>query len=253
MRENVRAFIATAAEAFSPAGPIYEFGAYQVEGQDDRGNLRSLFPDRHYVGCDMRIGPGVDRIEDLADLSLPDEVAKTVICVDTLEHVFESRRAVDEMLRVLAPGGLLLLSVPLDFKIHAYPSDYWRFTPSCLERLLAPLNARIIGSQGTESFPHTVFAVGCKAPVPAQFVRGSGRFVEGFQRWLDHASSTAPWESKFKRNMLCWLRSKGERRRLRQWFKTQFILQMQVDRRLQAESFLLHGDDRHVGGRLDLI
>ncbi len=139
MRTNVRAFVEIAAEAFCLEGPVYEFGSYLVEGQAGRGDLRKLFPGRKFVGCDMREGPGVDRVCDLACLDLPDECARTVLCLDTLEHVFEARRAVEEMIRILAPGGMLLVSVPMDFRIHDYPSDYWRITPACLARLLAPL------------------------------------------------------------------------------------------------------------------
>src|SRR5512145_2648422 len=121
MRPNVRAFAEAAVAAYGPQGPVYEFGAYQVAGQEAINNLRGLFPQTEYVGCDLRFGPGVDRIEDLAGLSLADATAGTILCLDTLEHVFEVRRAVSEMIRVLRPGGLLIVSVPLDFHIHEHP------------------------------------------------------------------------------------------------------------------------------------
>ena len=252
MREHVRAFVAAAAEAMDLQAPIYEFGSYLVEGQNDLGDLRPLFAGKRYVGCDMRAGPGVDRIENLEALSLPDGIAQTVICVDTLEHVFDVRRAVDEMLRVLAPGGVIVLSVPMDFRIHAYPDDYWRLTPSCLERLLAPLSARIVGSQGVETYPHTVFAVGCKAPVPARVVHGAGHLVERFQASLHDLSGRLPWSTQLRRHLLCWLRSKGERRRWREMFATRFVVQMQIDRRLEHESLGLSHGGLVSGGRLDL-
>src|SRR5208337_314921 len=49
-----------------------------------------------YVGCDMRPGPGVDRVEDVSASNLPDGSAGTVLCIETFEHVFEVRRAFDE-------------------------------------------------------------------------------------------------------------------------------------------------------------
>jgi len=253
MRENVRSFVAAAAAAFAPQGPVYEFGAFQVEGQQPLSDLRPLFPSRRYVGCDARPGPGVDRVEDLAKLSLPDGLAATVICVDTLEHVFEVRRAIDEMLRVLAPGGMLLVSVPMDFKIHAYPDDYWRLTPRCLDRLLSPLAARIIGSQGVEHYPHSVFAVGCKSPVPATFARDSARFLEDFQNRLAAQAQSAPWQDKLKRHLLSWLRSRGERRRLREYYRTRFVLDMRTDPAWEALSVHEPSGDSHLGSRLDLI
>jgi len=224
MRDNVRAFVQVAAECFQAAGPVYEFGSYLVDGQQQIANLRGIFAGRQFVGCDLRAGPGVDRVEDLARLSLPDETARTIVCVDTLEHVFEARRAVEEMLRVLAPGGLILLAAPMDFRVHAYPSDYWRLTPSCVQRLLDPLPATAVGWQGVESHPHTVFGIGGKAPVDVRFIESANRFMASFQSWLANAEAGIGRIAKWKRSLLSSFRSKGERRRLRDHFQARFML-----------------------------
>ena len=225
MRDNVRAFIQCAAASFPMDGPIYEFGSYLVAGQEQLANLRPLFPDRQYVGCDMRPGPGVDRIEDLGHLTLDDGVAGAIICVDTLEHVFEVRKAVDEMIRVLRPGGLMLVSVPLDFRIHDYPDDYWRLTPSCIARLMAPLAATIVGSQGLEGYPHTVFGIGMKAPVAAGFPQRAGLLIRSFDAWCTATQRRQPKMQKFKRWISAWTRSKGERRRVRAEYSSRFAVQ----------------------------
>jgi SAM-dependent methyltransferase len=166
----------------------------------------------------------VDRIEDLARLSIADGTAGTVLCLDTLEHVFECRRAVSEMIRVLRPGGLLIVSVPLDFHIHAHPDDYWRLTPSCLARLLAPLAATVIGSQGPESYPHAVFGLGMKAPAATRFVRAAQRFIDGFQHRLARQAADVPRVSRWKNCLRGLTASKGERRRQREHFTTRFAV-----------------------------
>jgi SAM-dependent methyltransferase len=252
MRDNVRAFIAAAAQSFRLRGPVYEFGSYQVDGQGDLADLRELFPTQHYVGCDMRPGPGVDRVEDLGRLTLPSGVARTVICVDTLEHVFEARRGVDEMLRLLAPGGVILLSAPFEFRIHDYPDDYWRFTPSSIDRLLASLDAVIIGSQGVESCPHTVFGIGCKSPVGEDFLHGIQPFLASFQRWLDsrHESYSV---RRLRQQLIGWLRSKGERRRDRDCHRARFVIRLPSAGTTEpAED---HGNcaNEHTGSRIDLV
>jgi SAM-dependent methyltransferase len=226
MRDNVRAFVEIAAQTFELGGPVYEFGSYQVEGQQARGDLRPIFAGKRYIGCDMRPGPGVDRVEDLARLKLPDESAQTILCVETLEHVFEVRRAMDEMLRVLAPGGAIIISVPLDFRVHDFPSDYWRLTPSCLSRLLAPLAGTIVGWQGVEDYPHTVFGIGIKAPVDSRFMSGTSRFVSLMDGWLENSRRQVSWRRKLKRSTIGLLRSKGERRRERDYHRAQFLVQM---------------------------
>jgi SAM-dependent methyltransferase len=223
VRDNIRAFVAAAAEAFPCLGPVYEFGSFIVDGQEQIGDLRSLFTGREYVGCDMREGPGVDRIEDLANLSLPDESVETIICVETLEHCFHVERAVGEMLRVLKPGGLLLISTPFQFHIHSYPDDYWRLTPSCLARLLADLPATMVGSQGVEAFPHTSFAIGCKGPVPSNFAAQADDFTRRFRAKLQVLAARETWKQWWKRRVVSRLRSRGERKNAEQYYDAQFV------------------------------
>ena len=94
-------------------GPVFEFGSYQVEGQEGYANLRELFVGRTYVGCDMRPGPGVDRVEDVTAIGLPDGSAGTVLCIETFEHVFEVQKAFTEVFRLLQPGGVFVITTPL--------------------------------------------------------------------------------------------------------------------------------------------
>ena len=60
-----------------------------------------------------------------------------VLCTETLEHVADPEIPLGEAFRCLVPGGTLLLTVPFAARWHFIPYDYWRFTPSGLDRLLA--------------------------------------------------------------------------------------------------------------------
>src|SRR5438132_9293502 len=193
MRDHNKAFCRLTAETFDCPGPVYEFGSYQVEGQVEYADLRPLFHGKSYVGCDMRPGPGVDRVEDVSAISLPDGVAGTVLCIETFEHVFEVRRAFDEVFRVLQPGGLFVLTSPLNFRIHGYPDDYWRMTPNCLRRMLAPYEGRLVGYQGHDKFPHTVMAVGAKGPAPRDFAARAERVAQGYKQWLRRTEVGLPF------------------------------------------------------------
>lgn len=253
MRANVRAFVELAVEALELRGPVYEFGSYQVEGQHEMADLRPLFPGQTYVGCDLRPGPGVDRLEDLADLTLPDGAARTILCVETLEHVFEARRAVEEMIRVLAPGGVIVVAAPLDFQIHDFPSDYWRLTPSCLQRLLSPLGAVLVGWQGNERFPHTVFGIGCKAPASAKFTRGTGRFIETYQHWVAQSAANAAWGRRIKKFVSGWVGSKSERYRWRDYYEVRFALELPAGPHWKREFFSTPHSGSASTARSDLV
>ena len=182
MRNHNKALCSLVAETIDCPGPIFEFGAYQVDGQEGFADLRSLFPGQKYIGCDMRPGPGVDRVEDVTAINLPDASAGTVLCIETFEHVFEVRRGFDEVFRLLKPGGVFVITSPLNFRIHGYPDDYWRMTPNCLRRLLEPYAARLSGYQGYHAFPHTVMGVGIEGPDPSDASERLEKVAAGYQR-----------------------------------------------------------------------
>jgi SAM-dependent methyltransferase len=222
MRDHNRAFCRLVAETFDCPGPIYEFGSFQVEGQEGIADLRELFPGKPFLGCDMRPGPGVDRVEDVSALSLPDGAVGTALCIETFEHVFEVRRAFDEVHRVLQPGGLFVLTSPLNFRIHGYPDDYWRMTPSCLRRLLAPYAVRLVGWQGHEAFPHTVMALAIKGPAPADAADRLGRLTDAYRDWLRQVEAELPMPEKLRRVLGMVYRSRGERHQIADYYKAAF-------------------------------
>ena len=230
MRNHNKALCSLVAETIDCPGPIFEFGAYQVDGQEGFADLRSLFPGREYVGCDMRPGPGVDRVEDVTAISLPDASAGTVLCIETFEHVFEVRRGFDEVFRILKPGGVFVITSPLNFRIHGYPDDYWRMTPNCLRRLLEPYAARLSGFQGYHAFPHTVMGVGMKAPVPSD---ATARPREDRRR-LHSSGSSRPRRrfrigEKMRRRVSQFYRSKGERRQIASYYAAEFAIDSDAD------------------------
>jgi SAM-dependent methyltransferase len=224
MRDHNKTFCQLVAETFDCPGPVFEFGSYQVEGQVDYADLRAMFPGRQYVGCDMRPGPGVDRVEDVSAINLPDGSAGTVLCIETFEHVFEVRRAFDEVFRVLRPGGLFVITSPLNFRIHGYPDDYWRMTPSCLRRMLEPYEARISGYQGYHKFPHSVMGLGVKSPAPADFRDRADALVAGYRAWLDQTEAALPLSEKVRRGFSRLYRSRGERYQVSSYYRADFTL-----------------------------
>lgn len=147
------------AETFDLPGPVLEIGSYQVEGQETIADLRPFFPGKTYVGMDMRPGPGVDLVGDVEGMPQADASVGTVIAMSTFEHVRHFWKGFAEVERVLRPDGVLLVSCPFYFRIHSYPSDYWRFTPMALEVLLENYPSKIIGWHGPRKKPANVWAV----------------------------------------------------------------------------------------------
>jgi SAM-dependent methyltransferase len=185
MRGNIQEFVRVVARTLDIPEPVVEIGSLQVEGQVYSADLRPFFPGKQYIGCDMREGPGVDRIEDVQRLSFAAGSVGTTLMLDTLEHVADPLSAMREVLRVLKPGGLVVISSVMDFPIHEYPHDYWRFTPQGFALLLKDFSPHRVYLQGNPRFPHSVVGVGKKGgkdkelqPLEALVVRIPGTLTQ---------------------------------------------------------------------------
>lgn len=171
MRGNVLELVRVIASLVELPEPIVEIGSFQVPDQPYPSDLRPFFPGRTFVGCDARPGPGVDQVEDVHSLSFADGTVGTVLMLETLEHVADPIRALQEARRVLRPEGYCVITSCMDTPVHDHPSDYWRFTPQGFDMLVKDLAPRRVYSQGHPLFPHTVAAIARKGGSEAPLAR----------------------------------------------------------------------------------
>lgn len=79
-------------------------------------------------GVDYEIAPNAPDV-DVQELSMyPADTYDIVVLDEILEHVERPWRAVEEVRRLLKPGGCLIVSTPFLIAEHRMPKDYWRFT-----------------------------------------------------------------------------------------------------------------------------
>lgn len=75
--------------------------------------------------------------ENILALTSPDAFFDAVVSDQVFEHIEgDPFTAMDETLRVLKPGGLLIHTTCFMNHVHGDPDDYWRFTPESLALLL---------------------------------------------------------------------------------------------------------------------
>jgi len=54
----------------------------------------------------------VFKVQDVVEMDLPDDVFDVVVAFEIVEHIREPRDFLNEIVRVLKPGGLLVISAP---------------------------------------------------------------------------------------------------------------------------------------------
>jgi SAM-dependent methyltransferase len=113
-----------------------------------RKPYRQLFSAAEHIGVDwpasLHGNAQVDVSNDATNLSFAQASFDTVLCTELLEHVAEPRLAVEEMTRVLKPGGYLILSVPFVHWIHEQPFDFYRYTVFGLRHLLEGAGLQVV-------------------------------------------------------------------------------------------------------------
>ena len=104
---------------------------------------------------DIKPLPFVDIVADAESLSsvIPAGSYDYVVSTSMLEHTPHPWKVVEEVYKVLRPGGVFYVSVPWMYPLHAEPNDYWRFSLPCLQRLVRDAGFVELKS-GSEYSPH---------------------------------------------------------------------------------------------------
>lgn len=100
----------------------------------EREDRRQRYADA--VGVDQQAGEGVDQVLDL-EAPLPEGLGQFahIDCLSVLEHSRRPWLLAANLERLLLPGGTLFLTAPFVWRVHAYPSDFWRFSKEGIRAL----------------------------------------------------------------------------------------------------------------------
>lgn len=117
-----------------------------------------------YVGVDRRPAEGVDIVATLPEkLDLPDDSVGLVRAVDFLVHVPAKVPLINELYRLLAPGGMLLTMTPSSDGRGAYQdpthvayyneNSFWYYTDNKYRAFVPDLEARFQSSRLVTYYP----------------------------------------------------------------------------------------------------
>lgn len=128
-----------------PAGPIVDVAAGNAPYA---AALARAFPGRALWRFDLHAAAHPHAAANAQTLPLRDGSAAIVCIFHSIQHFADPERALAEARRVLAPGGLLLITYPIslpDTRLH----DLWRWTTAGMAHDLAAA-----GFENIESHPH---------------------------------------------------------------------------------------------------
>lgn len=116
-------------------GRMMDFGCGQSP-------YRPLFDHVDYTGVDIHVSgfpdgdKRADHYFDGEKTPFSENHFDSILCTEVLEHAFEPAAMLNELHRVLKPGGRLLLTCPFMWELHEEPWDYARYTPYAVRSLL---------------------------------------------------------------------------------------------------------------------
>jgi hypothetical protein len=87
------------------------------------------------------------------------------------------------MFRVLKNNGCLIITTVMNYAIHDYPSDYWRFTPACMEMLLGQFDVKLVFPIGIKNFPNSITCIAFKGDIAIK-----GKVLMELQAWQERSS-----------------------------------------------------------------
>ena len=87
---------------------------------------------KNAIGLDMQSGDGVDIVHDLETPLIGHGLFDHIDCHSVLEHVSRPWVLCANIESIMDEGASIFVSVPFVWRVHGYPSDYWRMTKAAL-------------------------------------------------------------------------------------------------------------------------
>lgn len=94
-----------------------------------------FFPTDHFDTLDMDNHWKPTIVGDICNPPIQSNTYDLVLICQTLEHVWDTKRALWECHRITKSGGWMIADVPFMYEYHESPDDYWRISHTALTRL----------------------------------------------------------------------------------------------------------------------
>ncbi len=165
-----------------PAGiRILDIGGHQKK---KRGDFDITDYSYQITTLNITADHGVDIIGDAIKAPLSDGSFPVLICAEIMEHLYDVKGAVAECYRILSPEGILYLTIPFLYHIHADPEDYGRYTSYFWERVLHEVGFSKVDIKPQGDFGHVCLLMWQQLLNHADWVNFFGRYSRLAAYWI---------------------------------------------------------------------
>ena len=125
---------------------ILDIGSFDKDGNYNYGLILNE-KKWTYHGLDLKPGNNIDIVVENAydwEDEIEDETYDLVISGQAFEHIEFFWLTLEQVKRVLKPGGLFFLIVPSTGPVHKNPYDCYRFNENAMKAMAKYINLRVI-------------------------------------------------------------------------------------------------------------
>lgn len=101
-------------------------------------------------------GPGIVKMDLEEKFPIKSDQYDFVLSFNVMEHIYNYQQFLEESHRIIKDGGEMHGFVPLMWRFHPDPNDYFRFTGQALERLLLDVGFKSVSVEPVAAGPFKV-------------------------------------------------------------------------------------------------
>jgi len=142
-------------------GGEYKKGRFMDFGCGEKP-YESLFEFKEYIGVDIKKSghsnekKKADAYYDGITIPFDDNYFDGALANQCFEHIYNIKHIISEINRVLKPGGILIITLPLAWEEHEIPYDFFRFTSYGIKNILNENNFKVITIKKLNSYKNAM-------------------------------------------------------------------------------------------------
>ncbi len=103
----------------------------------------------------------IDFVSDILNIPVPDKSFDVILCTEVIEHIPDPISAIKEISRIIKPGGILLITAPLQSGLHQEPYHFYGgYTKYWYQKFLTENDFCDLKIEPNGSLHTTYFALG---------------------------------------------------------------------------------------------